>query len=839
MFGQRFKHSIRYQFIWEISLILLAGTCVLSTVVAFNEGMMLKRSLATKGRSFASYIAKLSQDPLIMRDQIQLDSIVNQANKDEDILYAVVRDRVGKPVTSQYASINYPSPRLRHILTGMPKESELQDLIDAVKEGEPSQEVVVPILTGTDTLGTVTVCLSEHGIRNQIIRTVGFVLVLNFLVALILGIVLFIASRKTILDPITELSHAADRLAKGDLSTRIAIEATGEIRMLVDGFNRMAEDLERTTVSREYVGNIIRSMNDVLIVVSPEGSILNVNGAACRLLGYEEADLVGRPIAMILGGRRRSEKLDWDTLSGACTDEKVCLTRDGRAIPVSFSTAVMSDGDGKPLGLICVGQDITERKRAEEQIARMAYYDGLTNLPNRKLFQDRLDMAIHQALRHDHLLALLFLDLDDFKRINDIFGHSVGDLLLQEVGERLKLSVRKGDSLSRYGAEDDPNFTVARFGGDEFGIILPEILNAEDAAKVAGRILARMAKPFHLEGREVFIGASIGITICPFDGSDSDTILKNADSAMYHAKGQMKNNFQFYKQSMNEAAIRKLSLENSLRRALERNEFVLHYQPQMDLRTGQIVGMESLIRWNHPVRGMISPAEFIPLAEETGQILPIGRWALRTACMQAKTWQKAGLKRLHISVNLSAQQFKHQSIREDITSALVDSGLDPQYLVLEITESILMQNTDATVAILRELSDMGLRIAMDDFGTGYSSLGYLRRLPLHLLKIDRSFIRDVDTNPDDAAIARAIVAMAHSLKLTVLAEGVETQEQMIFLRGLQCDGMQGFLLSRPVPATEASRFMTPRQDPTGENDGPQHQVGPAAAERPEGAPDPA
>ncbi len=459
------------------------------------------------------------------------------------------------------------------------------------------------------------------------------------------------------------------------------------------------------------------------------------------------------------------------------------------------------------MGLICVAQDITERKQAEEQITRMAYFDSLTNLPNRKLFQDRLNLAILHSGRHERLLALLFLDLDDFKRINDIFGHSVGDQLLKEVAERLKQSVRKSDSLSRYFTEDDSNFTVARFGGDEFAVILPEIVNTEDAAKVARRILDAMAKPFYLDNHEVFVGASIGITICPFDGADSDTMLKNADSAMYHAKSQMKNNYQFYKQSMNEAAFHKLSLENSLRRALERNEFLLYYQPQINLMTGQMVGMEALIRWQHPEKGMIPPAEFIPLAEETGLILPIGRWVLQTACLQNKAWQAAGLLPGCISVNLSSQQFKQQCIMGDITSALHDSGLDPKYLMLEITESIIMQNTDTVAAMLHDLNEMGVRASMDDFGTGYSSLNYLRRLPLFSIKIDRSFIKDIDTNPDDAIIAKAIIAMAHSLKLHVIAEGVETKEQMRFLQEIGCDEMQGHLLSRPIPAEDASRFL--------------------------------
>ncbi|MHB8770818.1 MAG: EAL domain-containing protein [Syntrophales bacterium] len=805
---KRFKQSLRYKFLRDISLILFVGTCVLSSVIAVNEGMMLKRSLLTKGRSFASYIAKLGQDPLIMKDSIQLDSITNEANKDADILYAVIRDAQGTPVTSQYASINYLSPRLRGILSGIPKGSELQDIIAVIQKNEPTVEVSVPMVTGGDTIGSVTVCLSQHDVRNQIVQTVVSVIGFNLIVAIVIGFVLFIASKKAILDPIAELSRAADRLAKGDLSTRVDTETTGEIGMLVGSFNKMAEDLERTTVSKEYVANIIKSMNDALIVVSPEGRILSVNGATCRLLGYEEGELVDRPVEMIFGGGSAAEgEEDLSAVSATGAREKVYVTKDGRTIPVSYSASLMGATDNTPLGLICVAQDITERKRAEEQITRMAYYDSLTSLPNRTLFQDRLSLAIHYSSRHNRLLALLFLDLDDFKRINDIFGHSVGDHLLREVAERLKQSVRKGDSLTRYLSGDDSTLTVARFGGDEFAVILPEIKNAEDAAKVADRILAAMAKPFRLDNHEVFVGASIGITICPFDGTDSDTMLRNADSAMYHAKGQMKNNYQFYKQSMNEAAFQKLSLESRLRRALERDEFLLYYQPQMDLLTGRIVGMEALIRWQHPELGMVLPAEFIPLAEETGLIVPIGRWVLQTACRQNSQWQAAGLPPVCVSVNLSGQQFKQQNILGDITSALQDSGLDPRYLALEITESILMQNTDTVVAMLDELNAMGVRTSMDDFGTGYSSLNYLRRLPLFSMKIDRSFVKDVDTNPDDATIAKAIIAMAHSLKLRVIAEGVETRKQVLLLKELGCDEMQGHLLSKPIPADDAALFL--------------------------------
>jgi diguanylate cyclase len=451
-----------------------------------------------------------------------------------------------------------------------------------------------------------------------------------------------------------------------------------------------------------------------------------------------------------------------------------------------------------------------EHKRMEEQITHMALYDGLTNLPNRILFQDRLKQTISLAGRYRRLFALLFLDLDGFKRINDTLGHAVGDLLLMEVAVRLNRCVRKSDSVAR-NTTTTLNYTVARLGGDEFTVLLTEIASAEDAAIVAQRILNTLAEPFLLDGHKVLISASIGITIHPLDGTDSDTLLKNADSAMYHAKHRMKNNYQFYEQSMNASALARLSLESDLYKAVEKNEFVLHYQPQMGLATGAIVGMEAFIRWNRPEQGMIPPAEFLPLAEKTGLILPIGGWVLRTACAQNKAWQTAGLLSTDICINLSGRQFKHQHIFKDIAAALNDSGLDPSRLILEITEDILMQNTGLSIDLLNRLSEMGVRILVDNFGAGSSSLGFLKRFPLSALKIDRSFIQDIVRSPDNADISRAVIAMAHGLKLKVIAEGVSTVEQMNFLRDLGCDEIQGALVSRPVPAEDASRFLTGHQ----------------------------
>jgi diguanylate cyclase (GGDEF)-like protein len=448
-----------------------------------------------------------------------------------------------------------------------------------------------------------------------------------------------------------------------------------------------------------------------------------------------------------------------------------------------------------------------KNKKAEDRILHMAYYDSLTNLPNRALFNDRLKQALAHGERNSSNLAVLFLDLDNFKRINDTFEHRAGDLLLQGISDRIIKCLRTSDTVSRPFQNSISN-TVARLGGDEFTILLSEIESAESAAKVAQRVLTSITYPFLIEGHEVYISGSIGIAIYPLDGEDADHLLRNADTAMYHAKEQGKNNFQFYKQSMNASAFERLMMENSLRKAIEHQELLLYYQPRMELSTNRVVSTEALIRWQHPELGLFPPGKFIPLAEDTGLIIPIGEWVLNTACKQNWTWQQGGKSDTHmaVSLNISGEQFKHSSLIQVVEKVLHDSGLPPASLELEITETVIMKDAESTIKMLEKLKSMGVQLSMDDFGTGYSSFNYLKKFPLDIVKIDRSFVQDVTKNKEDATIVKAMIAMAHSLNLRVVAEGVETGEQLQFLRENGCDEMQGYLLSPPVPVDEVTNF---------------------------------
>ncbi len=484
---------------------------------------------------------------------------------------------------------------------------------------------------------------------------------------------------------------------------------------------------------------------------------------------------------------------------------------DGSVRHVQLQALATPDSAGRIGQVSGTLQDVTELKEAEQRIRYLAYFDRSTGLPNRQFFVEHLTQTLATARRHRRQLGVLSLDLDQFKRINDTLGHAVGNELLLEVSRRLTGTLREGD----YVLAGDPTLQsgdgVARLDGDEFSLLLSELAHYHDAAKVARRILEELRKPFRVGTQEVFLTASIGMALYPLDGEDADSLLKNAGAAMHFAKEQGRDNYQFYSRAMNATALEKLSMESQLRRALEREEFLLQFQPKIRTATGQIVGLEALIRWKHPELGMIPPSQFIPVAEESGLIVPIGDWVLEAACAQNQAWRQAGYPPVHVAVNIAMLHFRQGGLVRSIAEALQSTSLDPALLEVELTESMLMQNVDVTLDTLHRLRDMGVRLAIDDFGTGYSSLSYLKRFPLHTLKIDRSFVKDLPADAEDAAITKAIIAMAHSLRLSVVAEGVETPEQLGFLQQHGCDEVQGFLFSRPVGAEDFGALLAAQE----------------------------
>lgn len=636
-----------------------------------------------------------------------------------------------------------------------------------------------------------------------------------FIIATLLGmavaVLLVLFMMRLLTRPLAQLaSHVAELPEKRGAERFIHLPVNGEIGNLTGAFNSMVEEIDQSTQalrnSEQRYRIVTEFTNDFTYWRRPDGSFEFISPACLEVTGYSREELFAQPSLMeemIHPGDREM----FDRMAAESGEEINCnneeleyriITKGGNTRWVRHTCRPIVDENGVFLGRRGCRSDITEHKQLADQVSHMVLHDLLTGLPNRSLFADRLFLATAQRERGDHdLTVVLFFGIDRFKLINDTLGHETGDRLLIMVAERLRKLLH-------------PNDTLCRFGGDVFAFILPGRESRHEAVTMSYRILASLADPFNPSGQQVTLSGSIGIAIFPQDGTDAETLQKNAETAMYDAKRSGKNSFRFYAREMNAQAAEMLRLDNSMPQGLVNGDFYLHYQPQLNLEDNSVVAVEALLRWRHPELGMIPPDRFIPLAEESGFIIKLGEWVLRTACAQCAAWQQDGPAPLRIAVNVSGCQFNEPDFVDMVSTALSSSGLSPEFLELELTESLLISNEQQALQKLQLLKSMGIYLAIDDFGTGYSSLAYLKHFPLDRLKIDKSFINDILTDPDDAAITEAIIAMAHSLKLKVIAEGVETREQLLFLEDRGCDEMQGYYLSKPLSEHDLKVFITAR-----------------------------
>jgi diguanylate cyclase (GGDEF)-like protein/PAS domain S-box-containing protein len=597
--------------------------------------------------------------------------------------------------------------------------------------------------------------------------------------------------------PVDSLIKSAERIAQGDYTRPVEVSSSEALAGLQQALERMRGRLRQSTINKRYFNSMLNSMTDAVFVTSPDGVIKLVNTAACKLLAFSEEELLGRSILTVLDERERA---DFDLLQAAQeTRETVVRTRSGQTIPVSFSGSRIDSDDPQFQGNIFVARNITERKRAERRIRYLARYDALTKIPNRMQFHHVLQQTIARALRSGQVVAVLYLDMDRFKEVNDTFGHGAGDRVLEVLAERLGRSVPK-------------ETVVGRLAGDEFALFVDALPadtdNRGPIAQLARAILTEVSRPFQLNSQEVFLTASLGIAFCPRDAENVIDLIRNADAAMYYSKQNGGNTFAFYSPEMNAAAVERLMLKSKLRRALERDELEIRYQPKVDLRSGRIIGAEALLRWRLPGHGDIPPSQFIPLAEETNLILDIGEWVLNRVCMDYRRMQSEGGDPGRISLNLSLKQLRQASFILRCRSVFRRHGVSPTAFELEITETTLMADAQRTVRLLDELFAMGLHLSIDDFGTGYSSLSALQQFPIGTLKIDQSFVRNASEDAGDATIVRTIIEMGRSLGMEVIAEGVESRDQLEFLRRNACLYAQGRLFGEPCTAEELLALLT-------------------------------
>ena len=713
---------------------------VLQEAVASNRNLIGLRYQSVNGASFQTGVIGEIDDIEVVNSSLwQADNLF--------LSYPVLRNKteIGILVSNNsLANLHVESEAFR----------------DSLLEQEVARRQSSILLVGTATLITLSLC----------------------------GLVIWLIARTQTIR-IRQLINQAERISGADFGEPLPVLRGDELGDLADMFNRMRSKLKATTISRDYVDSVLASMNEAIIITSPDSLITRINMATERLLGYSEGELKGKSLEFIVD-REKSGTLQVDMPSGV-PKEAFLITKRGESIPVSYTGSVIS-GKGSDSGdLIYAAQNITERHKAEQRIRYLARIDPLTKVPNRMQFQHLLQRAIAKAKRSDNSLCLLYVDIDHFKEINDTFGHLAGDTTLETVADRLS-SVLPDDAV------------IGRLAGDEFAVILDRLESDGDVKdfvdKQSRLLLDKLAEPFYVQGHEVFMTASMGIAYYPDDASNVIDLIRNADAALYHSKKDGGNIFSYYVPAMNDAAVERLMTKSKLKRAFERDELLVHYQPKYNIKTGEVIGAEALVRWELPERGIIYPSDFIPIAEETGLIIEIGEWVLDRVCEDFRYWQRCVSNAGRISVNLSLKQLKQPNFIGRISSILRSYELSPTSLELEITETTLMEDPKRTIKLLDELYSLGLHLAIDDFGTGYSSLSALQQFPISTLKIDQSFVKNIAFNTDDATIVGTIIQMGRNLQMDVVAEGVETEEQLGFLQALDCNFVQGMLFGQQMSA---------------------------------------
>jgi len=797
---------------------LTTGAIVVTTVIDFTDDLeraMQSRSLAV-AKSVRMQLDRVLQLGIALDNLTGFEEQLQDAVRTyEGISHAFVANRAG---TIHFH--NDPSRMGKSIGTASMREAvaaNRESVVLSAFQGRNLVTTVVPVLDRSGThIGGIAVGFPDALIRDEVRELVLYAVGAGAAV-FVLGMLLLLAALSAFVTrPLASLTATVDRIRGGgdDFSVRVQGNGSGEIGVLIDGFNRMLEHIEQRDQQLVSLEELKRSEASLAYAQSlaqvgnwewrPGSEDVYWSEEIFRILGLQ----AGSDVPCFETAMQRvpaQERQEVGAAFAAMMKEGVIHNLEHRIVrPDGVERVVLShaaidrDARGRAVMVRGTAQDITERKQIESRIRTLAYFDNLTGLPNRAQLKEQMARAVRHAEREGTVMAAMFLDLDRFKHINDSLGHTAGDALLKSVATRLGTCVRGGDAVGRSVDE----VSLARLGGDEFTVLLPRLAHPEDAAKVAQRIVEQLARPFSIEGHELFVSASVGIAVYPADGTDVDTLLKNADVAMYAAKEAGRNGYRFYSKDLNAAAIERLGLERDLHGALGHNEFELHYQPQVDTQSGRVTGVEALLRWSNPQRGMVPPAKFIPIAEQTGLIVPIGNWVLGEACRQGRAWSDQGLG-LEMWVNVSGAQFRDRGLVQAVQGAIETTGFDPRLLVIEATESILMEERDTSLATLAALRQLGASAAIDDFGTGYSSLAYLKRFPLDTLKIDGSFVRGLEAGNEDRAIVSAIIALARSLNIGVLAEGVETRGQAERLAGLGCPRMQGYLYS---PAVQAARI---------------------------------